>query len=82
MAQVEKSLLSLRFCKQITRNLVKIERKRKTATTAEGWLNYKENLTTSYGRDSHLDSELVDEFDFQSILHRSSARISRFCIEI
>ena len=78
-SELEESLLSIRFCKEITRNRVKIERKRKTA---EGWLNYKENLSRSYNRDSHLDLELVEEFDSQLMHHRILARISKFCIEI
>ena len=78
-SELEESLLSIRFCKEITRNLIKIERKRKTA---EGWLNYKENLSRSYNRDSHLDLELVEEFDFQLMLHRVLASICKFCIEI
>ena len=87
-SEQENSLLSMRFCKEIEGNSLKFQEKSKTA---EGWLNCKENLSTfdkrqwqrchNY-RDSHLNLELVEKFDFQSMLHRSLARISKFCIEI
>ena len=81
-SELEESLRSIRFCKEIERNSVEIERKRRTA---EGWPISEKNLSKSNNRqwhhchnnrDSHLNWEWVEKFFLQSTLHWTLARIS------